>query len=190
MTIETLVRTYGYAAILVGTFLEGETILVVGGFAAHRGYLELPWVILAAVIGTLSSDQLFFFLGRRHASPILARRPAWRARIDRANSLWERYSNLYIVGFRFLYGLRTISPFMIGMSPVPTRRFVVLNVLGALVWAATVGTGGYLFGLALERLIADIKHYELEVIALILLMGGVAWLIRFRWKKKSQGPSS
>lgn len=189
MTLETLVRTYGYAAILVGTFLEGETILVVGGFAAHRGYLELPWVILAAVVGTLSSDQLFFFLGRRRASPILARRPAWRARVERANALWERYSTLYIVGFRFLYGLRTISPFMIGMSPVATRRFIVLNMVGAIVWATTVGTGGYLFGLALEALIADIKHYELEVIALILLVGGVGWLIHFRRKKRSQDPS-
>ena len=48
MTLESIVDTYGYLAVLLGTFLEGETILVLGGFAAHRGYLALPWVIVAA----------------------------------------------------------------------------------------------------------------------------------------------
>ena len=64
MTLQSLIDTYGYLAILVGTFFEGETILVLGGFAAYRGYLHLPWVIIAAFVGSLCGDQLFFFLGR------------------------------------------------------------------------------------------------------------------------------
>jgi membrane protein DedA with SNARE-associated domain len=40
MTLESILDPYGYLAVLVGTFLEGETILVLGGFAAHRGYLQ------------------------------------------------------------------------------------------------------------------------------------------------------
>jgi len=78
MTLESIVDTYGYVAVLLGTFLEGETILVLGGFAAHRGYLALPGVILAAFIGSLCGDQLFFFLGRRHSQAVLARRPHGR----------------------------------------------------------------------------------------------------------------
>ncbi len=65
MTLEILIRNYGYWAVLVGTFLEGETILVLGGLSAHLGYLKLPWVIAAAFCGTLPGDQLYFFLGRR-----------------------------------------------------------------------------------------------------------------------------
>ena len=75
MTLESLVDAYGYVAVLVGTFLEGETILILGGFAAHRGYMALPWVILAAFIGSLCGDQLFFFLGRWHSQAILSKRP-------------------------------------------------------------------------------------------------------------------
>ncbi|SPD74464.1 hypothetical protein PITCH_A230150 [uncultured Desulfobacterium sp.] len=37
MSLEEIISTYGYAAIVAGTFFEGETILVIGGFAAHRG---------------------------------------------------------------------------------------------------------------------------------------------------------
>ena len=59
--MEHLIDTYGYWAVLLATFPEGETILVIAGFAAHQGYLTLMPVILAAFAGSLCGDQLFFF---------------------------------------------------------------------------------------------------------------------------------
>jgi len=141
ITLESLIETYGYLTVLIGTFLEGETILVLGGFAAHRGYLGLHWVILAAFIGSLCGDQLFFYLGRRHSQTILAKLHSWKARIDRAQRLLDRFRTPLILAFRFLYGLRTVAPFVIGMSPVPTGQFIFLNAAGALVWAVAVGIG-------------------------------------------------
>ncbi|MGW8187802.1 MAG: DedA family protein [Desulfobacterales bacterium] len=81
--LESLIEKFGYLAVLLGTFLEGETILVLGGFAAHRGYLLLAGVILTAFCGSLMGDQLFFFLGRRNSRAFLDRRPLWKARADR-----------------------------------------------------------------------------------------------------------
>ena len=60
MDLQNTIETYRYAAILIGTFLEGETILVLAGLAAHQGYLMLTGVILAAFFGSLCGDQLFF----------------------------------------------------------------------------------------------------------------------------------
>ena len=45
-SLEGFVENYGYWAILAGTVLEGETVLILGGLAAHQGYLELAWVLL------------------------------------------------------------------------------------------------------------------------------------------------
>lgn len=184
--LESVIDTYGYLAIFVGTFLEGETILVLGGFAAHRGYMALPGVILAAFIGSLCGDQLFFYLGRKHSQKVLVRRASWKARIDKAQRLTERFRTPLIMVFRFLYGLRTVLPFVIGMSPVPTKKFVVLNAVGALVWAIAVGSGGYLFGNALEVLIGNIKHYELEVFGLIATAGILIWIIYLYRRKTSR----
>ena len=108
--LETLLKTYGYWAIFIGTFAEGETILILGGFAAHRGYLALPWVILAAFIGSLCGDQLFFYLGRAHSQWFLARRPLWKERVYKAQRLLERFQTPVILGFRFLYGTRGSYP--------------------------------------------------------------------------------
>ncbi len=125
--LEHLIETYGYWAVLVGTFLEGETILVLAGFAAHQSYLQLPALILAACCGSLCGDQLLFYLGRRHSAFVLRRRPAWKQRIERVKRKLIRYRNLFLVSFRFLYGLRIVTPFMVGMSSVPTLVFVMLQ---------------------------------------------------------------
>jgi membrane protein DedA with SNARE-associated domain len=184
MDLQSIIENYGFAAILVGTFLEGETILVLAGLAAHLGYLNLPLVILAAFLGSLSGDQLYFYLGRKHSFYILKHKPAWEPRIAKFNRLLERYHTLLILSFRFLYGLRTVSPFAMGMSSVSTSRFVVLNAIGAFAWAVCFGVGGYLFGQALEIFIGKIKHYEVQVFALIALLGLLIWAAHFYPRRK------
>ena len=175
MTLESFLETYGYAAVLVGTFLEGETILVLGGFAAHLGYLKMPWVLAAAFAGTLSGDQLFFYLGRKHRGKIIRLFPSWTTRIKRAQAILERYGNTLMLTFRFLYGLRTITPFAIGMTGISAIRFFIFNVLSAFIWTITIGSGGYLFGRTLELFLIDVRHYEIEIMAIMLLAGLLVW---------------
>ena len=182
--MEAYIEHYGYLAILIGTFLEGETVLVLGGFAAHRGYLDLSLVILMAFIGTVSGDQLFYFLGHRHSQAVLNYRPGWRPRIDRARKMIETHRILIILSFRFLYGLRTVTPFTLGIANVPARLFVPLNILGALVWSVAIGSAGYFFGHALEIVFGRLKQVELWIMLGIALFGGIFWLVHIHAEKK------
>jgi membrane protein DedA with SNARE-associated domain len=186
MILECLIDTYGYWAILVGTIFEGETVLLLGGFVASRGYLNLPWVILMAFIGGLCGDQLFFLLGRRYSGRILARRPSWQSRADRVHKLLERFQTSLILIYRFMYGFRSITPFVIGTSPIPYRRFILFNILAVLLWAASIGIGGYLFGSALEAFIGDLKKYEFEILITVAATGLGIWMIYF-FRRRRQG---
>lgn len=56
MDLAGLIAAHGYWALALGAFLEGETILVLAGVAAHRGYLDLRLVILVAFAGSLLGD--------------------------------------------------------------------------------------------------------------------------------------
>jgi membrane protein DedA with SNARE-associated domain len=188
--MESLIDTYGYWAVLIGTFFEGETVLLLGGFAASQGYLVLRWVIVVAFLGTLFADQLFFLLGRRYSQPILARRPSWKSRSEKAQKLLERFRTPLILAFRFMYGIRTVTPFAIGMTNVPTGEFILLNIIGASVWALIVGTGGYLFGSALETLLGNIKHYEFHILGAIALAGALIWTIYFLYRYRRQKTST
>ena len=65
-----------------------------------------------------------------------------------------------ILAFRFFYGFRVIGPFALGMSRVPAWRFVILNAIGAAIWATALSVAGYMLGRAAEALIADLERYE------------------------------
>lgn len=175
MNIEQLILTHGYWVLALGVLAEGETILVLAGFAAQRGYLHLPWIILIAALCTLVEDQAFFHLGRRKGKAFLKNRPAWKAKasVVLRKLAFHRYA--VVLGFRFLYGLRTISPFVIGMSPIPSWQFLALNVVSAGIWATSFCLLGYLFGTAMEAVLGKIHQYEAAMAVGLALAGLVIW---------------
>lgn len=186
MQLEQLITTYGYLALVFGTFFEGETVLIMGGFLARRGYLHLPGVILAAFLGTLAGDQLFYCFGRRKGAAFLDRRAVWRPKLARIQGMLRDHQLAVILGFRFLYGLRTVAPFLIGTSGVRPARFVLLNVIGAAAWSAIVGCLGYSLGLTVELFLAEAKRYETAVLGAIAGAGAAAWLVHF-YRERRRG---
>jgi membrane protein DedA with SNARE-associated domain len=184
MTLEHLISHYGYAALIIGTFVEGESFLVVAGFAAHLGYLKLQWVILAAFAGSMAGDQFYFFLGRVKGEAFLKRRPRWETQVKRVWKYLDRYRTLLIIGFRFAYGFRTVTPFAIGLSNIRASRFLVLNMIGAFGWSVVVALLGYFFGAAAEAAAVDVRRYEHWIICGILLAAAVVWTIYFLHKRK------
>lgn len=184
ISIVALIHSYGYIGVLIGTFLEGETTLLLAAFAAHQGYMELPYVIVAASIGSLCGDQSFFWLGRKRRRKTLAKHPSLVGRVAKAQRLMERYRTLLMFFFRFMYGLRTVIPFAFGMSKAPAAEFISLSAISSVIWAILVGGAGYLFGNALESLVGDIKRYELTVLCVIAGIGALVWAISFYRRRK------
>ena len=190
MSIEPIIANYGYWALILGTALEGETILVVAGYLAHRGYFHLTFVIAAAMLGTFIGDQIFFQLGRQSGRAFLARRPNWQTRAERVRRLFVRHRITFVMGFRFMYGIRTVAPFVIGMSGFPRQLLMLLNGISAAVWSITVAGAGYLFGQVLEKLFSEAKRLELPAILAVVGVGIAIWIWHLRRvrKKMPSGP--
>lgn len=187
--ITHLLSKYGYLAIFVGTFLEGETILVLAGYAAHRGYLSLGWVIAAAFAGSLAGDQLYFHLGRSHGQRLLNKHPSWASRMAKVQGHLQRHATPYTVSFRFFYGLRTVSPIAIGLTNVSGLRFLILNTCGAAVWAVAFGGAGYVFGAGIETLLGNIQRYEQLLLVFLVVGAIVVWGIQ-RWRERVSSQKS
>jgi len=178
MPLETFISQFGYPALIAGLLLEGETVLVLAAFMAHRGYLNLPLVILIGFVVTFASDQFFFWLGRTKGNQFLEKKPAWKPNVEKARSLLGRNTTLLFIGFRFMYGLRTVMPFVFGLSKFDPRRFALLNLIGAFLWALLFGMAGYLFGQIVEVVLIDVDKYELWIALAIVLIGVSVWLYR------------
>jgi membrane protein DedA with SNARE-associated domain len=166
-------------AIFLGTFAEGETLLLLGGYAAHLGYLELPGVIAAAFAAALASDQMYFHLGRRHGARLLSRYPQLRSKVDIALHRVERHGTLVVLAMRFVWGLRIALPLAIGVGPMSARRFLMVNFVSAALWSCVFGLLGFGASQLLARLSDDLHRHENWVIGAFLLLacGALAW----RW---------
>lgn len=187
--LESLIVRWGYLAIGLGTFLEGETILLAAGAMAHRGLLSLPLVMVSAFLGSLSGDQLWFYLGRRYGAPLLARHPKWSARLATAESALKRRGTWFVLGFRFVYGVRTVTPVLLGVTRYSPARFAALNAIGAAIWAVGFGAAGYVVGAAFQALAARAARLE-EALVVGAAIAVAAWLVWRAWLRRSHPLSS
>jgi membrane protein DedA with SNARE-associated domain len=188
--IETLLARYGLLGIFLGAGIEGEAATIAGGVLAHRGLVPLWGAMLAAASGSCIVDQLYFFLGRycRRFGWVdrLAKRPAF----ERALGFLERHPTAFILGFRFVYGMRTISPIAIGTSRVPTLRFVPLNIVAAAIWGPLFIWLGYTFGKAIDPLLDRLSHGALYAMLAVLGLTAIGALLLWRFRRRSEEKSA
>jgi membrane protein DedA with SNARE-associated domain len=109
---------------------------------------------------------------------LLARKPRWQLMGDRALEHIRKHPDIWVLSFRFVYGLRTVMPVAIGLSGYPPGRYLLLNGIGAAVWAIALAAAAYHFGAVLEGMLGSIKKYELWVLGALLVLGLVLWLRR------------
>ena len=181
----TLVQHYGLVVLFVGAVLEGETILLLAGYMAHQGLLSLPATILTAFAGACGGDQGIAYLGRHYGGRLIAAKPHLARQAERARQLLAAWGPVFLVFLRFLYGLRTVSLLIVGASQFPARRFLILDGIGAALWATCFTLVGYYFGMAIEARLGR-SHSIQEAVLLAALaagaMAGIGALLRWTWR--------
>ncbi|EFO7944569.1 DedA family protein [Salmonella enterica] len=189
MDINTLITHYGYAALVIGSMAEGETVTLLGGVAAHQGLLKFPLAAAAVALGGMMGDQLLYLLGRCYGGKILRRFPRYHTKIRRAQKMIQRHPYLFVIGTRFMYGFRVVGPLLIGASRLPPKIFLPLNIVGALIWALLFTTLGYLGGEVIAPWLHDLDQHLRHGIWLILaivLVVGVRWWLKRRGKAEAR----
>ncbi|ECV6041502.1 DedA family protein [Salmonella enterica subsp. enterica] len=184
MDINTLITHYGYAALVIGSMAEGETVTLLGGVAAHQGLLKFPLVAAAVALGGMMGDQLLYLLGRCYGGKILRRFPRYHTKIRRAQKMIQRHPYLFVIGTRFMYGFRVVGPLLIGASRLPPKIFLPLNIVGALIWALLFTTLGYLGGEVIAPWLHDLDQHLRHGVWLIL---AIVLVVSVRWWLKRRG---
>lgn len=180
-------QVHGYWVLFLGTFLEGEAILIFAGFLAFQGYLNIYLVILSALVGSFLGDQFYFHLGRIKGPQLLRLFTTIARKFRKALRLIERYGTLVAFVSRYTYGFRILLPIILGMTTFPSHRFLYLNLISALTWSILFSLAGYLFGKTASLFIEDLQQYEPYL--MVALAGIIAcfWSSHFvvqRWRKR------
>ena len=181
-----LLATYGYLAIFIGCLLEGETILILGGMAAHQHVLKLLPVIGYASLAGMLGDQLLFWVGRYFGARLMPRLHRQQATIERVTQLVNQHPTVSVFSVRFLYGMRLVGPMVIGACKVSPLKFTCINLLGAVTWATVFASAGYWAGEFLEGVLGDLKPYRLPIVlCVIVLMVALAVIRHYRAKSRA-----
>ncbi|MBL4647351.1 MAG: DedA family protein [Gammaproteobacteria bacterium] len=192
--MEDFIQTYGpqiiYLIVFLGALVEGESIVLTCSILAYRyDTVSIYIVTLLAFCGSVFADQILYFIGRRYGPRLLKKKAHWRARVERASDLLKHHSTWFILSFRFIYGIRTISPLVIGASGIPVKRFSSLNFIAAVFWAIlSCGVGywlGYAFDDQIDVLFDNLQKYKryIAIGVITLLVSGIGYWF---WREKKR----
>lgn len=198
--LRTLLHQWGYGLIFAAMLLEnaglplpGETITLLGGYAAGSGELQLGGVMAAAASGAILGDNLGYWLGRRAGWPVLLRlgRLLRRtpAQMEELRARFLRHAGLSVFLGRFVAVLRVIAGPMAGAVAMPYRRFLLCNGAGAVLWSASMVSLAWLGGrwIPLERMMRGVVEFGFGLLVVLLLVLGVPKLIS-RFEQRQLDP--
>ncbi len=174
--IDALIAKYGLVIVFFGCALEGDTVAITSGVLAHRGLMPYGAVLAAAMLGAWAADVGVFLLARRYRDHPRVLRALAHPRSQRlARRLLSRPRLLASV-FRFLPGLRTLTPVLLATAtPMRTLPYVCITGIAAGVWAAAMVLVGHVIGTAIAAFWGHVTRTELllAVPAVILVGLGV-----------------
>lgn len=165
LRMENFLDQYGYLALLIGTFFEGETAILVASSLIYRGLFNFPLTVLVAFSGSFISDWIYFLIGRLNGKYFLANRPGLQARVEPVTKFFHKHQLQILISYRFLYGFRVIIPLIVGMSGLSPTRYLFYSTLTGLMWATLVATVGYWVGRFLNL---EAKAFEDNFIFIVL----------------------
>lgn len=188
MSPELLLERFGYFAVFIGTFLEGEAILITAGFFASRGYLDVIVVGVIAFAGAYLGHMFWFWLGRVHGVKLLERFPRMKRHFGKGIRVFERYGPAAIIITQWLYGLRITAAVIIGMSRISIVKFAAYEAVSCAIWAAVITGAGFYFGRAIEAVLGRVENIEKYALIVIAVVALGFWLYHRRKERAADTP--
>ena len=185
-----LLGDWGYATYVlllvatgVGSPIPEDLILATAGYLISAGAFSWPGALILGVLGVVSSDALLYVWGRRLNAGL---RRGGISRLVSPDHLataerWlDRLGDKAVFFGRLLPGTRTVAFIGAGVRQMPLRRFLLFDVLGALVWVPAVLFAGAQVGEeigGLDQLLARLARSVVWILLGLLILGGL-----WRWR--------
>jgi membrane protein DedA with SNARE-associated domain len=108
---------------------------------------------------------------------VLRELKAHRRKFAKAKLLLQKYGGWVIFIQRFIYGMRTIIPMTIGVLNYDPKKYAIINLISAFVWASITIIPSYIFGEEILELLKWLKHHFYIGIIFVIAMFSILWYI-------------
>lgn len=181
--MEGLLVRYGALAVLVGAAVEGDVTMILAGVLVHLRLLEAPVAFACGILGAVASDCFYFALARR-AGPWLRQTRAYQRVAPTIERFARRLGSGAIVAARLLYGTRIATLVFWGMHGLGWARFLILDLIGCVLWAILFGGIGFVLSNSATAVIGHVKAVEHRL--LFAVVGAVALVLVLRALTRSR----
>lgn len=182
-TLQEVIGRWGYVVIFTAMLLEnaglplpGETVTLLGGYAAGSGQLNVLGVMGAAAGGAVLGDNIGYWVGRRLGWGLILKVGRWLgqspAQLEKLRDQFLRHAGKSVLLGRFVAVLRVVAGPMAGAVGMPYPKFLLCNVVGATLWATTMVSLAWLGGrwIPVERMVKGVVEFGLGALVLVALI--------------------
>ena len=177
MIIDYLIQHFSYKILFVWSLLEGEIGLALAGYMVKQGQFQPVDVLSIAIAGALLGDMTLFLAGRLFKKKTESLLHKYQKKVERIEG-WFRYYGGWIVVFeRFIYGTHIPVLLILGASGFNFLKFLLLEIIGVVLWAVTFTTLGYFFGQTVIDILTLVQRH-LTIILLAALFFYLIYLLQ------------
>ena len=164
---------FAESGLLIGFFLPGDTLLFGAGILASQSALPLGLLIFVVIIAAIVGDNVGYSIGRRTGKRLFHKKESILFKpdhLEKAEKFYELHGGKTIIIARFVPMVRTFAPMVAGISKMPRQRFMIFNVIGAIIWGGGVVLLGYALGSRMPWLEEYISLVLLGIIGLSIVV--------------------
>ncbi|MGW4249407.1 DedA family protein [Nocardia sp. NPDC004722] len=164
-------------AMVFGLLVPGDTAAILAGVAASRGHLSIATTLALVIVSALIGASIGYWIGRVYGTRVLEWRifNRYRDNLTKAGDFLQRHGGWAILVGRFSTFFRTMLPELVGMSPMPFRRFVVASAVGAILWGSVLVLCGYLIGASFTAILKRVDNGLLIVVPIVAVLALIYW---------------
>lgn len=140
---------FAETGLVVMPFLPGDSILFIAGTVVAIAGLNVHLLVMLLIVAAIVGDSLNYAIGNYIGPRVFDKQDSrWfrQEHLRRTQAFYDKYGGVTIIIGRFIPIVRTFAPFLAGVAGMTYRRFLSFNVVGAVLWIASLVYAGYLFG--------------------------------------------
>ena len=168
--MEDLIHQWGYIVLFLYSFGGGFLALAVAGVFSFSGELNLITSIIVAVSANFVGDQFLFWVARNNKNYAKDMMQKYHRKVAYSHILMRRYGVWVIFIQKYIYGIKTLIPLAMGLTKYNQTKFMIFNLLAAIIWGIIVGGLAYMMGEQILSLGSEYKIYGIAL-AIIILLG-------------------
>jgi membrane protein DedA with SNARE-associated domain len=177
---------FGEAAVFLGFVLPGETAVVLGGFLASTGHLEIVLLCALVFVAAVLGDSVGYEVGKKFGPRVVALKilQRHRSRLDKAQTMLRERGGPAVFMGRFTAFFRAVMPGLAGLSQMHYRLFLPWNALGGLAWGVGFCLLGYFAGNSYERVASQVGEGAAIAVGLVVVVALIGWHVRRKRAEK------